>query len=428
MSLRPSPNLVVATALLALSAGELAEEVEREVARCPALELVERRGCAICGQSLSGARCAQCDRRQLSAASATSFDPAASAPAEPTLTERLMTEIGPQLTQLERPVAEYLLGSIDARGRLVAEPDEVATTLGVTLAAVERVHAEIQAAGPPGFAARSLRECLLLQIGRYGGVHGAVAYRIVADYLDDLGAGRYGKIARALGISRDDVLAARDFVAARLTPHPGGGESTSRPAAPVVADVVALDTGSGLVVQVLEPERFRLTISPSFERALSSPLSALQREAIGQQVRAAREFITRLEQRWRTMRAVAEVAVEHQSAFVRGGRPVVLTRAAVAAELGLHESTVSRAVSGRHLLLPSGRIVPFARLFLRTDAPLQALADLVAGETVPKSDAQLARLLGDGGFLVSRRTVSKYRRQLGIRHSSERRPAKTSSA
>ena len=75
--------------------------------------------------------------------------------------------------------------------------------LGVTRAAVERVRVAIQAAGPPGFAARSLRECLLLQIEGCGGVHRGVAYRIVADHLNDLGAGRFGKIARAPTGSRD---------------------------------------------------------------------------------------------------------------------------------------------------------------------------------------------------------------------------------
>jgi RNA polymerase sigma-54 factor len=126
------------------------------------------------------------------------------------------------------------------------------------------------------------------------------------------------------------------------------------------------------------------------------------------------------------MRRVAETVVGRQEAFVLHGprhlRP--LTRAEVADGLDVHESTVSRAVAGRNVLLPSGRIVPFARFFGGAGAPEAALAGLVAAEETPKSDAELAQELADLGFVLARRTVAKYRGRLGILPSSQRLPAK----
>jgi RNA polymerase sigma-54 factor len=255
-----------------------------------------------------------------------------------------------------------------------------------------------------------------------------LARRIADCHLEALGDGQYGKIATALGVDRTEVVAALEFIRAHLTPDPAAALGPATRPPPLEPDIAIRETHDGLAVEVLERGRLRLIVSPLYEQALATPRPAHEHDLIRRQLLAARAFIERLEQRWRTMVRVAEVAVGRQRAFILDGRPpVALTRAHVADELGLHESTVSRAVAGRSLLLPSGRVVAFARLFGRSHAPQEALAQLVAAETRPKSDAVLARELSGLGYALARRTVAKYREQLGILPSSLRRAEKPAS-
>lgn len=256
-----------------------------------------------------------------------------------------------------------------------------------------------------------------------------LARRIVADHLALLGNGSDGELARVLGVARADVAAARAFIRTRLHPRPGLGLTSGPPAPPLVPDIAVRETGDGLAVDLIERDRFRLTVSPAFQQVVAARLAPGEREVIRRLMLEARELIDRLEQRWGTMGRVAEVAVARQREFVRhgAGHLMPLTRAQVAEVLGVHESTVSRAVAGRNVLLPSGQVVPFALFFGRSSAPQDALAALVAAEERPKSDSELAGELAALGFVVARRTVTKYREQLGILPSTQRQSAKRGS-
>jgi RNA polymerase sigma-54 factor len=386
-TLRPSPALVAATALLALPSAELEEAVERELDENPALERIEGPGRAAVG--IEGV------------------------PAAPDPAEALLRDVMPLLARADRPIAAYLVGSLDGHGFLDAGVEEIAAALAVSPQRVRRVLRALQKAAPAGVGARDLRECLLLQLDRLPHhPRRALARRIVDEHLPLLGRGLYGELARVLAVDRAEIIDARDFIRARLDPHPWA--EAAAPAPPLVPDVAVRESPDGLVVELLEPARFRLVISPAYERATDA--------AIRRQVSAARAFADRLEQRWRTMRAVAQLAVDRQSEFVRRGprHLVPLTRAEVAASLGIHESTVSRAVAGRNVELPSGRIVPLARFFEASGAPCDALAELLANERRPKSDAELADELARLGFVLARRTVAKYRERLGVLPSALR--------
>jgi RNA polymerase sigma-54 factor len=428
LTVGPSPALVAATALLALPSFELGHAVERELAKNPALEQVERAACNLCGRPLVAARCVSCDRPRRISASLAGRGAAADAAAEPTPAEVLLRDVGPQLERGDRGIAAYLLGSLDSRGFLDETVEEAAAALTVEPRRVACVLHLIQETAPAGFAARDVRECLLLQLDRdpdRGPVRD-LARRIIAEHLPLLGKGLDGELARRLGVSRAEVSAARDFVRARLRPHPGLGLVSAATIPPLVPDIAIRETEDGFAVELVERDRFWLIVSPAYERAAAAQLPDEQREAIRCQLAAAREFVNWLEQRWRTMGRVAEVVVTRQHEFVRRGAShlVPLTRAQVADALGVHESTVSRAVAGRNVLLPSGRIIPFARFFDRSSAPQDALIGLLAAEDHPKSDAELADDLAGLGFVLARRTVAKYRDQLGILPSTRRRPAK----
>jgi len=428
-TMRPSPALIAATALLALPSLELGQAVERELTKNPALEQVERAVCHLCGRPLVAAGCLSCDRpRRISPSPAGRGAATAEAPAEPTPAEVLLRDLGPQLEQEDRGIAAYLLGSLDSRGFLDTTVEEAAAVLTVEPRRVSGVLHLIQATAPAGMAGRDVRECLLLQLDRCPdrGPVRDLARRIVAEHLPLLGKRLDGELARRLGVSRAEILAAREFIRARLQPYPGLGLVPATRVPPLVPDIVVRETEDGFAVELVERDRFWLIVSPVYERAAAAQLSQEERELIRRQLVAAREFINWLEHRWRTMARVADVVVARQHEFVRRGASYLmpLTRAQVADALGVHESTVSRAVAGRSVLLPSGQVIPFARFFDRSSAPQDALIELLAAEEYPKSDAELADDLARLGFVLARRTVAKYRDQLGILPSTQRRLAK----
>ncbi len=196
-----------------------------------------------------------------------------------------------------------------------------------------------------------------------------------------------------------------------LAPPAGGG-----------ADIVVAvsEQDERLLVELVEPLRLGIVISPSYDSVGESTTALGQEDA--QMTRArldvarGRAFTHKLEKRWRTIQRVAEEVVAHQRRFVLRSdeelRP--LTRSQVANVLGLHESTVSRATAGRTMLLPDGRMIALAALFDPALGPRETLRRLVAGEGRHLSDRALAEALAVRGHPVSRRTVTKYRARLGI--------------
>jgi RNA polymerase sigma-54 factor len=310
-------------------------------------------------------------------------------------------------------IVEYVVGCLDQRGRLTSTTDEIAGCLGVSTTRVAGALAAVQKVGPPGIGARDLRECLLLQLED----RPATVVRAVVDrHLNDLAAGRLERIARAVGTSTAEIDAAADFIKERLVPFVAldlgcwPPRTTNARAEVLRPDYVFADE---FTVEVAEETRYSLAISPSYRAGGAEVQEWLAR---------ARLFISRLHQRWQTMRAVGDVIVDNQKAFLAGrsGCPAPLTRADVARTIGVHESTVSRAVSARWAQLPSGRLTPMADFFCTSAEPRDAVRNLIAHETQPLSDGEIARLLSTTAHPIARRTVAKYRAQLGIAAQSRR--------
>lgn len=310
-------------------------------------------------------------------------------------------------------IVEYVVGCLDQHGRLTSTTDEIASCLGVSTTRVAGALAAVQQVGPPGIGAQDLRECLLLQLED----RTAPVVRAVVDrYLNDLAAGRLDRIARALGTSTAEIQKAADFIKERLVPFVAldlgswPPRTTNARAETLRPDYVFADE---FTVQVAEEARHSLAISPSYRAGGADVQEWLAR---------ARLFISRLHQRWQTMHAVGEAIVDNQKVFLAGrsGCPAPLTRADVAHTIGVHESTVSRAVSARWAQLPSGRLTPMADFFCTSAEPRDAVRDLIAHEAQPLSDGEIARLLSTTAHPIARRTVAKYRAQLGIAAQSRR--------
>jgi RNA polymerase sigma-54 factor len=435
-----SPALLAFAGMLALPSAELEDLVERELSANPALDRAETPPCPLCG-SRDGAAC--CTAGKWSQPPVTPRPPVhpdrprsaePERPAPVTGAEQLLGEVRWSCaTAADANLAEYVLASLDDHGFLRGGSQQVAADLGIDPVRVVRSLALIRSVGPPAIGARDVRESLLLQLDacRAPGPLRELARAIADQYLEPLGRGRLGVIADALGCPQDQVVAAVRLIRAYCSPYPAPGlrEAGTGSRDAVVPDVVISEGRSGadeLQVELLEPARLALRIDPGYGR-LAAQLShngrgrrpPADREIhahVTDLVRRASWFMARLDERFRTIRQVVEYAANHQRGFVLGGprylRP--LAQADAARDLGLHESTVSRAVAGKYMMMPSRAVIPVQDFFRAALAPQEALRQLIATEERPLSDAELARRLSAQGFAVARRTVAKYRDRLGL--------------
>ncbi len=418
-SLGVSPMLIASAQLLSLAAAELAETVQRELEDNPALVLAEPSTCHTCGAPRhAGCECRRCGPGETRGETSSAVELTAALPAQVSDAARLLAELRLALAASEHTIAETLIASLDERGYLTAAPQRIAGWLEVEPARVERVLGELQSSGPAGIGARDLRECLLLQLQRLDGEH-ALARATVDAHLQELAAGRYGAIARALGVEREEIVRVRDFIRTALSPSPGFDGAHDAHLRHPPPDAIVEEHPDGLRVRLTEPERFAVRVCPLYA-TLCDHGTPSERLHAARHTKGAREFTTRLQQRWETMLRVVEYTVQQQADWVRRGSGArrSLTRARVAHELSLHESTVSRAVRERTMQLPGGRVVAISELFARGDDRREALRQLLAGEQRALTDAELTQALAARGHVLARRTVAKYRAQLGqARHT-----------
>lgn len=446
MDQRPSPGLVTFAQILLQSSYDLQQTILQEITSNPALELVESDDCVRCGGRLFYGLCARCDGigddewpHSADGASNSDLDPFSFVAGQMTLAEALMRELVMVLPADDHFIADYLCGSLDDNGLLGTSTAEIAATLGVSEERVVEVLLLLQSVGPLGAGARSVQECLEIQLRRWSelGEAPALARPLVLEYLDELAAGKYGFLAKRLGVQYDDIIAARDFIRHRLRPYPVSDiaeaeHSNSVTNVPfVVPDIVITRVegeSSEFDVTVIESRRAGLRINPMYEAMCTSKgrkgysISGEEVEHVRAQVNRARDFTSHINERRRTMKRVAIHVVERQKEFLcHGWRELQpLTRAEVAEALSLHESTISRATADKYVMLPNGQVIPFAKFFRASLSVEDLIAELVASESEPLTDAQLAKLLGDAGFFVARRTVAKYRNRMGILPSSLR--------
>jgi len=459
--LRVSPRLVAASYILELSSQELQQQIANELNDNPALELVDVPTCQICGSELQGSVCPWCIQRQRSedtrqdnqddpAASLyedppppssqrltdEEFDPLTQVASEETLAEKLLSELGAQLDdEDDMRIAEYLVGSLDDKGYLSASIEEVAYELDVTEDRVRRVLTVLQGLEPIGIGARNLHECLLIQLAYLEavGIKQPHAYEIISHYLVELGEHKFGKIAHDLKISQEDVSDVWEFVKSKLNPHPAHGfsETNARDrdtrAMYILPDVIIAKGEDDYEVEVVESRRFLLRVNPMYTRMSTElprggTMSAEDKRHVQQYVGRAKLFIANINQRRQTIHNITTCLVDKQRDFLEKGvrhlKP--LSRAAIAADLGIHESTVSRATAAKYVMLPDGEVIPFAHFFTPSLSVKDIMKEMIEKEGRPLTDAQLAERLRSRGIDIARRTVAKYRMQLDILPSSLR--------
>ena len=325
-----------------------------------------------------------------------------------------------------RQVAEMIVGNIDDRGYLQSGCNELSFSTGVPVDQIESVLRTIQAFNPPGVGARDLRECLMLQLERFEKTQ-SLEYRILQDHFDALGKRRFPEIARHLGITPGEAQKAGEHIAL-LNPRPGR-IVTPDDNSFVVPEVTVTRNGEEFTVSTNSDYIPHLRISNTYKDLLSQAETSPEvREYIREKIRAGKFLIKSIHQRQDTITRIAQEIVKRQREFMENGvthlRPMTMVQ--VAEVVGVHETTVSRAVSGKYMLTPQGvfDMKYFFTSGLQTSSGdsmsntsvKTILNELIANEnsSKPLSDEELVDQLKARGIQIARRTVAKYRAELNI--------------
>ncbi|MDQ8188908.1 RNA polymerase factor sigma-54 [Roseibacillus persicicus] len=319
-----------------------------------------------------------------------------------------------------------LVGNLDERGFFAEPPEELAARLEIPGEMMEDALALLHTLDPPGIAARNLQDSLLLQLERLG-LADSLEHRIISTHLDNLARKQYPQIARAMKVTVDNVARAAEHIAA-LDPSPGAiFDGTRNPV--ISADVrIIRDEVGQWVAQSTNENLPRLRIADSYKDMLSSTPDKKVRSYLRDQIRDGRVLIRALDQRQDTIIAITTEIIRHQPDFLEKGsrhlRP--LTMNDVADTIGVHPTTVSRAVAGKYVETPQG-IIEMRKFFatgyqtsgggdVSNAGVRQTIQDIISNENPqkPMSDSAIEKALNAQGIKVARRTVAKYREQLNI--------------
>ena len=353
---------------------------------------------------------------------------------EASLAQHLMEQVrDTNLSDEDRAIAELLIGSVDDYGFLMATVEELAASANLPAEKFSQVLKVIQSFEPVGVGARDLRECLMLQLER-AGKQECIEYRIIRDHMEALGKRKIPEIARGIGQSVDDVQEALARIG-RLEPRPG------RAFLPVVEQYVApevfvVKNGDDFTVTTNDEQIPHLRISNVYKDLMSAgENNAEVKNYIREKIRAGKFLIKSLHQRQTTICNIGKEIVKRQREFMEKGvahlKPMTMSQ--VADVVGVHETTVSRAVSGKYIQTPQGvfEMKYFFTAGLQNahgaDVSNTSVKDMIAeifkaeDTAKPLSDQEVVKMLTAKGINIARRTVAKYRDELGILPSNLRR-------
>ena len=358
-----------------------------------------------------------------------------SIPVQETLHQNLIGQLNQSLlSATDRKAAELIVGNIDDNGFLQSTPEEMALNSGIPKEDFEKMLALIQTFYPAGVGAHDLRECLLIQLRR-AGKERSLEYKVVSEHMEDLGRRRFPEIARRMGISVDDVQKAADNIA-RLNPRPGQVFAAA-PQNYVLPDLVVEKVDGEYQITLNNEQIPHLRISNLYKDIIASgdAQSSEVKNYIRDKIRSGKFLIRSIHQRQQTIFNIAQQIALRQRDFLEHGpshlKPMRMGE--VADAVGVHETTVSRAVSGKYMATPQG-VFEMKYFFtsgyetttgesLSNISVKEAILDLVKHEngSAPLSDHEIVEILAERGIPIARRTVAKYRDELNILPSHMRR-------
>jgi RNA polymerase sigma-54 factor len=352
-----------------------------------------------------------------------------------TLADHLQSQLSVLvMSEAVRDAAISIIGNLDEYGRLTASLEEIAQSDGRTAAEMEDALRVVQSLDPAGIAARDLRECLLLQLESRN-ARGGVAWQIVDNHLKLLQSRQYRDLARLLGRPANHIQIAVDVIR-RLDPWPGLRYSAPG-ARQVEPDVYISKDGDTYLIQLNEDDLPQLRLNAQYKRMLDRDQEPSKevRNYVKERYASALQLMKNIEQRKHTIQRVCESIVRRQLDFLERGidclKPMMIKE--VAEEIGVHPSTVSRAVAGKYAHTPQG---VFELRYFFSEAvqgsagsatPLLILKRRVKkmieeeDHSKPLTDEQITARLRSEGIDVTRRTVAKYREDMRIPSTHQRR-------
>lgn len=440
------PEHFLGKAVLKMHTLELQEFVESQLAENPALTLRDVATCPVCGGDLSGGRCLQCgscsvedyDSQSLryweteysspDSGFSEEFPEPFSAVASPqNLTDYLKEQIRIHLPENLHSVANFIAESLDEDGYLREPLMDIADCLCLSVPQVENVLHLIQSLDPPGIAARNLRECLLIQLNQLdmADSNASLARVIISEHWELLTRMRLDKLAADLHVSKDEISSSLDFMRRHLNPYPASvfrdpwSRFVPSGSPRTMPDIIVRHTGEGLTAEIADSISHRISVDDTYDSLVSE--MSQKRQAVSdsdwihvrESVSKARLLIEALEFRKTTLRKIADELLNYQAEFFTKGPSALkpMTKKELAQKLGLHESTICRATQDKAICLPSGETIPLEMLF---DAalPVKELIRNFCAERL--NDGEIVQRLRELGINIARRTVAKYRNQIGI--------------
>src|SRR5688572_1293431 len=335
-----------------------------------------------------------------------------------------------------REIGEAIIGNLDDDGYLVATVEELSAMGPWPTDDVERALRLVQGFDPIGVASRDLQECLLLQLRNIDGMAGSTAERIVTEHMRLLQNHQVPELARKLGTSIDDLKQHIELIR-HLDPKPGSRYNPSQ-SQYVIPDVYVVKVEDQYVAVLNEEGLPQLRISPVYRRLLDKSASENTDETrayVKDKFRSALWLIKSVEQRQKTIHKVATSIINFQKEFLDHGieylRPLVLRD--VANDIGMHESTVSRVVTNKYMHTPQG---VFEMKYFFHSGIASSYGEAVSSVTIkqrirkiieqedprkPLSDSKIVSILQREGLELARRTIAKYREELKIPTSNQRK-------
>jgi RNA polymerase sigma-54 factor len=341
-----------------------------------------------------------------------------------------LTDVGEDV----RAAGEAIIGNLDEdSGFLDATVEEIAALGPWPIETVEKALYVVQRLDPVGVAARDVRESLLIQLDYYG-CHARLAVQMVRDHFENLQTHRLPDLAKTLGVGLDVLLAEMEIIK-KLDPKPGR-KFSSDDAQPIVPEVTIEKVGEDYVIRFEDDGMPQLRINRTYRQMMESKDSSKEtRDYIKERFRSAVDLLKNIEHRRQTIYRVCQSILDRQRDFLDHGveqlKPMMLKD--VAEDIGMHLSTVSRVVNRKYVNTPQG-VYELRRFFtegMRSDSGEDVstrvlklkIKKMIENEDPhrPITDDEIAKRLAKDGVKLSRRTVAKYREQMRIPGSRERR-------
>lgn len=331
-------------------------------------------------------------------------------------------------------IGRYIIEGIDDNGYLTMSADEIAKTMRCDADTVERVLDVIQTFEPTGVGARDLKECIKIQLAAMGELTENFEY-IIENMLEELAGNKIAFIAKQLGIKTQEAQAMADLIK-KLEPKPGRGYDSDQTVKYVIPDICVEKINDEYVVTTNDSGTPRLMISSYYNRLASEAKGNDElSKYLNNRFNSAIWLMKSIEQRKKTIYNVASAIVSYQQDFFDKGERYLkpLTLKQIADEVGVHESTVSRSINGKYMQCGYG-VLELKYFFtsgvmsnegegISSNSIKYMIKEIIDGENPkkPYSDLKIAEMLANDGIDISRRTVAKYREDMGVAASSGRR-------